>query len=65
MQIEILPIAERTRTGFHACLDAVAREEISRAGRSVASGAGRRFVRSVASNVAQFVAVGEGRVVGW
>ena len=67
VNVVILPIAESHAEGFRACLDAVAREKkylaqieappIERV---------RSFVReSVASGVAQFVALDDARVVGW
>lgn len=67
MAIDIVPIAEAHIEGFHACLDTVARERrylaqieappLSRV---------RDFVRDgLGADVAQFVALDGGRVVGW
>lgn len=67
MSIEVVPIAESHALGFHACLDAVAREkkylaQIEALPIEQVDG----FVReSVATGAAQFVAVDEALVVGW
>ena len=67
MKVTVVPISERHAQSFHACLDAVAREE-----RYLAQVAAlplpqvQAFVReSVASGAAQFVAVEGERVIGW
>jgi ribosomal protein S18 acetylase RimI-like enzyme len=67
MSVAILPIAEAHAEGFHACLDAVAREkkylaQVEAPPLERAQG----FVReSVATDAAQFVAVDGPLVVGW
>lgn len=67
MAAEIVPIAESHAEGFHACLDAVARERRYLA--QVQAPPLERllaFVREgLAQDVAQFVALDGGRVVGW
>jgi ribosomal protein S18 acetylase RimI-like enzyme len=68
MAIEIVPIAVEHAAGFHACLDAVARERRYLAQtQALPLERVEGFVReSVASDAAQFVAVDEaGVVVGW
>ncbi|MEQ1919347.1 MAG: GNAT family N-acetyltransferase [Elusimicrobiota bacterium] len=67
MNINITPITEAHAAGFHACLDAVAREK-----RYLAQYEApplvrvRAFVReSIASNASQFVALEGSTVVGW
>jgi ribosomal protein S18 acetylase RimI-like enzyme len=68
MAIEIVPIAVEHAAGFHACLDAVARERRYLA-QTQASPLERveGFVReSVANDAVQFVALDEqGTVIGW
>jgi len=66
--IEIIPIAEKYFEGFHACLDAVARERTYIALlQAPPLAATCEFVRSqIAQGVPQFVAVSrDERVVGW
>jgi len=67
MTITIAPIAESHAEGFHACLDAVAREQKYLAQiEAPPLERLRGFVRDgVSANAAQFVAMDEGRVVGW
>ncbi|HZP67048.1 MAG TPA: GNAT family N-acetyltransferase [Rudaea sp.] len=67
MTIAIVPIDEAHVEGFHACLDAVAREKKFLAQiEAPPLERIRGFVReSVASDVAQFVALDGSRVVGW
>jgi RimJ/RimL family protein N-acetyltransferase len=68
MAIEIVPIAVEHAAGFHACLDAVARERRYLAQiQALPLERVEGFVReSVASDAAQFVALDEaGVVVGW
>jgi RimJ/RimL family protein N-acetyltransferase len=67
MSVVIVPMLLRHARGFHAALDSVARE-----GRYLAMveapplSTVRRFVRNgIASGSVQFVALVEGRVVGW
>jgi len=67
MNINIAPISESHAAGFHACLDAVAREKRYLA-QYEAPPLERvsAFVReSVASDVSQFVALDGSAVVGW
>jgi RimJ/RimL family protein N-acetyltransferase len=64
---EIVPITLAHAAGFHACLDAVAREQAYLA-QIVAPPLARieDFVReNVAKDVVQFVALDAGQVVGW
>jgi ribosomal protein S18 acetylase RimI-like enzyme len=67
MNILVVPIAETHAHGFHACLDAVAREKKFLAQiEALPLERIRGFVReSVANNAAQFVALDGGTVVGW
>jgi ribosomal protein S18 acetylase RimI-like enzyme len=68
MAIEIVPIAVEHAAGFHACLDAVARERRYLAQtQALPLERVEGFVReSVASDAAQFVALDDaGVVVGW
>ena len=67
MTIDVVQIAELHAEGFHACLDAVAREKRYLAQvEAMPLERIQSFVRdSVASNAAQFVAVDGARVVGW
>jgi len=65
--ISVVPIAESHVEGFRACLDAVAREKRFLAQIEAPPPAEvLAFVRSnIASDVAQFVALDDDRVVGW
>jgi putative acetyltransferase len=67
MTIEVVPIALEHAAGFHACLDAVAREKRYLA--QVQAPAFERvegFVReSVSNDAVQFVALDGQRVIGW
>jgi ribosomal protein S18 acetylase RimI-like enzyme len=67
MSIEIAPIAESHAEGFHACLDAVAREKKYLAQiEALPLERIKGFVHeSVSNNAAQFVALEGGSVVGW
>lgn len=67
MSVEIVPIAESHIDGFHACLDAVARERRYLAMFEAPSiEQARAFVlQNIAADAAQFVAVDQGSVVGW
>lgn len=67
MTISIVPIAESHAEGFHACLDAVAREKKFLAQvEALPLERIQSFVReSVTSGAAQFVAVDGTLVVGW
>ncbi|MBP1772140.1 MAG: putative acetyltransferase [Holophagaceae bacterium] len=67
MSIDILPIAEAHAEGFHACLDAVARERKYLAlVEALPLDRLREVIReNVAHDAAQVVALDEGRVVGW
>ena len=67
MTIAIVPIDEAHVEGFHACLDAVAREKKFLAQIEAPPLERIRGVvrESVASDVAQFVALDGSRVVGW
>jgi ribosomal protein S18 acetylase RimI-like enzyme len=64
---QIVPIAEEHIAGFHECLDAVARERLYLAMVKAPSlESTRSFVLANIENGApQFVALVEGRVVGW
>ncbi|CAN5402300.1 GNAT family protein [soil metagenome] len=65
--VEIHPIAETHIESFHACLDAVARERLWLARLEAGPIEGlREFVgRNIASDAPHFVAIDDGRVVGW
>lgn len=67
MAIEIVPIAVEHAVGFHACLDAVAREKRYLAQvQALPLERIEGFVRdNVAGDAIQFVALDGGRVVGW
>ncbi|WP_199873456.1 GNAT family N-acetyltransferase [Ideonella sp. A 288] len=67
MAIDIVPIAEAHIEGFHACLDTVARERRYLAQiEAPPMERVRDFVRDgLAADVAQFVVLDGGRVVGW
>ena len=67
MSVTIVPIAESYAEGFHGCLDAVAREKKYLAQvEALPLERVQEFVReSVATGVAQFVAVDDSLVVGW
>lgn len=67
MNINIVPIAEEHISGFHACLDAVAREKRYLAQYEAAPLARLgAFVRGgIASNASQFVALDGSTVIGW
>lgn len=67
MAIEVRPIAIDDAAGFHACLDAVAREKRFLAQtQALALDRVEGFVRdSVAGDAIQFVALDGTRVVGW
>jgi putative acetyltransferase len=67
MSIAVIPIAESHAEGFHACLDAVAREKKYLAQiEALPIERIQAFVReSVATNAAQFVALDGTIVVGW
>jgi RimJ/RimL family protein N-acetyltransferase len=67
MRVAIVPIAESHAEGFHACLDAVAREKRYLAQiEALPLERIQGFVREhVTSNAAQFVAVDDSFVVGW
>lgn len=67
MNISIEPISESHAEGFHACLDAVAREKRYLAQTEAPPLARvRGFVgESVKADAAQFVALEGGKVVGW
>jgi putative acetyltransferase len=67
MSVEIVPIAESHAQGFHACLDAVARERRFLAQvEALPLDRVQGFVReTVASGAAQFVATDGALVVGW
>ena len=67
MSVEIRPIAESDVASFRACLDAVAKERQFLAQvEAVRLERMSSFVRDgLASNVSQFVAVDDQRVVGW
>jgi ribosomal protein S18 acetylase RimI-like enzyme len=65
--VQILPIAEEHIESYHACLDAVARERLYLAFlQAPPLDATREFVMSnIANDVAQFVAIAAGEVIGW
>jgi ribosomal protein S18 acetylase RimI-like enzyme len=65
--IEIAPIALEHAAGFHACLDAVAREKrYLAATQALPQERIEGFVRdSVADDAVQFVALGGATVIGW
>jgi len=65
--VQIVPIAEQHIESYHACLDAVARERLYLAFlQAPPLGSTREFVLSnIAKDVAQFVALGSGEVIGW
>ena len=65
--IDIIPISEEYIEGFHACLDSVAHERIYLAGvKAHPIDSTRKFVRNnIENNYPQYIAVDEGRVVGW
>ena len=67
MTIEILPIALEDATGFHACLDAVARERRYLAQtQALPLERIEGFVKdSVANDAMQFVALDGATVIGW
>lgn len=67
MTVEILPMERRHVAGFHAVLDAVARERRYLAMTEAPPVTQvRRFVlNNLRSGAAQFVAVDDGRVAGW
>ncbi|CAN5128763.1 GNAT family protein [soil metagenome] len=67
MPAEIVPFRLAQLESLHACLDAVARERVWLARLEAGPIEGlREFVgRNLASDAALFVAVDEGRVVGW
>ncbi len=67
MSIQIVPITEEHAEGFHACLDAVAREKMFLAQvEAMPLERVRAFVReNVTTGVAQFVALDRDTVVGW
>ena len=67
MPTEVVPIAESHATGFHACLDAVAREKKYLAQiEALPLERIQGFIReSVSSNAAQFVALDGNIIVGW
>jgi ribosomal protein S18 acetylase RimI-like enzyme len=66
-EVQIVPIAEQHIESYHACLDAVARERLYLAFlQAPPLSATREFVLSnIANDVAQFVALGSGEVIGW
>lgn len=65
--VQVIPVAEEHAAGYRACLDAVAREKRYLAQiEALPLERIEDFVReSVASDAVQFMAVDEGRVVGW
>ena len=65
--IDIIPISEEYIEGFHGCLDSVARERIYLAGvKAHPIDSTREFVlNNIQNNIPQYIAVDEGRVVGW
>jgi ribosomal protein S18 acetylase RimI-like enzyme len=67
MTIEIVPIAEEHIEGFHRTLDSVARERLYLAALSAPPiDATRRYVETnIANDHPQFVALSDGKVVGW
>lgn len=67
MRLSIVPIAPHHAAGFHACLDVVAREQRYLAQlEAPALARVEAFVQeNVANDAAQFVALDDGRVVGW
>ena len=67
MLVTIVPIAPHHAAGFHACLDVVAREQRYLAQLEAPPLARvEAFVQENAANdAAQFVALDDGRVVGW
>ncbi|WP_431050061.1 GNAT family N-acetyltransferase [Roseateles sp. L2-2] len=67
MNVEVVPIAETHAEGFHACLDAVAREKKYLAQiEALPRESIKEFVReNVATGAAHFVAIDGSMVVGW
>jgi RimJ/RimL family protein N-acetyltransferase len=67
MEIKVVPIQERYADGFHACLDAVAREKKYLAMQEAPPMENvLQFVReNVEGDLAQFLALEGERVVGW
>jgi len=65
--IRIIPIAEKYIESFHACLDSVARERIYLAGiKARPLESTREFIlNNIKNNYPQYIAVKDGRVVGW
>ncbi len=65
--VEIIPISEEYIEGFHACLDSVARERIYIGGTQARPlDSTREFVmNNIEKHYPQFIAVDDGRVVGW